>query len=57
VLALDYSKRDRDELRRTENTRLLLLKNRHGPVLTVPVVLDYGTLGVRELMPHEASRD
>ena len=52
VLALDYSKRDRDPLRRAERTRLLLLKNRHGPALTgesaVDSTLDFATFRVTE---------
>ena len=53
VLALDYSKRERDPIRRTERTRLLLLKNRHGPALVgesaISVEFDFANFQISEV--------
>lgn len=57
VLALDYSTLERDAERRLENTQILLLKNRHGPQVTIPIQFNYGTLQARELLPHEGPSD
>lgn len=60
VLALDYSKRERDPARRTEKTRLLPLKNRHGPSLVgdsaVSMEFDLATFRVRDLTPEQTNQ-
>jgi hypothetical protein len=58
VLALDYSQRQRDSAARTEQTRLLVLKNRHGPEAHgengIPIELDFSSFRVRDLTPENA---
>ena len=60
VLALDYSQRDRDAKARTERTRLLVLKNRHGPEAHgehgIPIELDFRTFRVRDLTPEVSTQ-
>lgn len=49
VLVLNYAKSERLPMERLENTELLILKNRHGPQLAIPVQLNTGTLRFTEI--------
>ena len=53
VLALDYSKRTRDPIRRREKTRLLLMKNRHGPNGPIPIEIDFASFRISEIEKDE----
>jgi replicative DNA helicase len=50
VLGLSYET-DRDPIRRAGRTKLLVLKNRHGPAPEIPVEVDYASFRIREIEP------
>lgn len=52
VLILD-TRREVNEIKRTERRKLLLAKNRHGPTLELPLEFDKSCLRWRELLPDE----
>jgi len=53
VLMLDHSRREKDEPNRVERTYLEMVKNRHGPAISIPVELDKRNLQIREALPDE----
>lgn len=53
VLALDFSRTEDEEVARQEKTWLTMLKNRHGPAVDVPVLLDKRNLRFREAAEGE----
>lgn len=55
VLSLDYSRREEVAGARKERTWIKMLKNRHGPSVDIPVLLDKSNLQFREA--HEGEED
>lgn len=53
VAALDYSRREVDDLHRVERTWLNVVKNRHGPSVEIPVALEKRNLRIEEARPDE----
>lgn len=55
VLALDYTKSDRDPIRRTTRLVLRTLKTRHGPAVVIPVEFSTATLRFTEVETDDRS--